>query len=168
MPQFSCFIPHFLTQNYHFSFSAAPSFFHSFIFSFLKHTPSGWLSRFIGLKGVASREITQIPQILQIWMILNRFVRFLARRALPSHASRGVPSVSSVLSVWAFFFLTDFTDSTDFCLPPFVIYHLAPRHARRSIRVIRAIRVSFFISHGFHRFLSFFFNPVPQFGTTSP
>ena len=27
---------------------------------------------------------------------------------------------------------------------------------RRSIRVICAIRVSFFISHGFHRFLSFF------------
>ncbi len=30
------------------------------------------------------------------------------------------------------------------------------RFARRSIRSIRAIRVGFFISYGFHRFLSFF------------
>ncbi len=34
----------------------------------------------------------------------------------------------------------------------FFIYHLAQRRARRSIRVIRAIRVSFFISHRFHSF----------------
>ena len=44
------------------------------------------------------------------------------------------------------------TRFADFLPPNFFIYHLAQRRARRSIRVIRAIRVSFFISHRFHRF----------------
>ena len=43
------------------------------------------------------------------------------------------------------------------CHLSFIIYHLAQRHARRSIRVIRAIRVSFYISHRFHRFHGFLF-----------
>ena len=43
----------------------------------------------------------------------------------------------------SFFFLTDFTDSTDFCLLPFVIYHLAQRLRKAfSFCVFRAFCVS--------------------------